>query len=198
MINSALSSHLGSFGSMLLTIAMAQELAQVMWDLRWMCILSVVIVFIDLWFGINESKKRNKKEYDAAMKAWEDGGRQGDEPQKKKIRESEAGRKTLCKIVDYVAIMALGALFGLAINENIGYFTHKETAAVALGVCCLFELSSIAGHWCYIHGIEYRFSLKGFVVGIIKAINVKIGNAVESGLNESEKETYKEKENGKD
>lgn len=196
MIQSAASSHLGSLGSMFLVVTMGEELVQVLWDLRWMVVFAIVIVLVDLWFGINESRKKYKAKYEEDMAEYEKNGRQGDEPKMQKIRESEAGRKTLCKVVDYMAIMAVGALFGLAINENIGYFTHKETAAVALGCCCLFELSSIAGHWCYINGIDYKFSLKGFFVGVVKAINPKVGSAVEGGLEGSDNQV--KKENGKD
>ena len=62
--------------------------------------------------------------------------------------------------------------------------THTVTAAVALGLGCLFELNSIIGHVAAIHGSKWRFSLKRFVVSLVRKKNEDLGDAVEDALDE--------------
>lgn len=64
--------------------------------------------------------------------------------------------------------LIIGALIGMAIFEPLDMATHTVTAAVALGLGCLFELDSIIGHVAAIHGSRWRFSLKRFVVAFVK------------------------------
>lgn len=101
-----------------------------------------------------------------------------------KIRFSRAGRRTCNKFVDYLTYLIIGALLGLAIFEPLDMATHTVTAAVALGLGCLFELDSIIGHVVAVHGGKWRFSVKRFLVTLVKRKNEDIGDAVEDALDE--------------
>lgn len=140
---------------------MLTEAVNVLFDLRWMIVLVIALITADLWWGVSESRKNGVE-----------------------IRFSRAGRRTCNKFVDYLTYLIIGALIGMAIFEPLDMATHTVTAAVALGLGCLFELDSIIGHVAAIHGSRWRFSLKRFVVAFVKKKNEDLGDAVEDALDE--------------
>lgn len=138
------------------------EMTGVLYNLRWMIILAVALILCDLWWGISASRYRGER-----------------------IRLSRAGRRTFNKLVDYLTYLLLGALFGLAIFEPLGLAGHTATAALGMGLGCLFEVDSIVGHVCELHGVTKRFSLHRFVLSLLKARRRDIGEAVEDALEDT-------------
>ena len=111
------------------------ECTQIVFDLRWMILLGFMLIVSDLWFGIRASKYLNVN-----------------------VRKSRAGRRTLNKIIDYICYISLGAVLGKAIGEPYGL----DPIIVAISVmilCYCFELDSIYGHICTLHGIDKKYSI---------------------------------------
>ncbi len=138
------------------------EAKDALFDLRWMLVLIVVLIVADFWFGVSESLK--KREH---------------------FRFSRAGRRTCNKAVDYITYLLLGAVIGMAIFEPLGWADHTTTAAVGLGLGCLWEIDSIIGHVCALHGVENRFTVKKFLISLLKRKNRDIGEAVEDALKDN-------------
>ena len=109
------------------------ECTQILYDLRWMIILAIILILSDLWFGLSASRL-----------------------QKIEIRKSRAGRRTLNKIVDYICYVLLGAVLGKAIGEPYG-MNPIVVSITAMVICYCFEIDSIYGHICEIHGIKKRY-----------------------------------------
>ena len=103
--------------------------------LRCMIILAIILILSDLWFGLSASRL-----------------------QKIEIRKSRAGRRTLNKIVDYICYVLLGAVLGKAIGEPYGMNPIVVSITVMV-ICYCFEVDSIYGHICEIHGIKKRYSI---------------------------------------
>lgn len=145
-----------SAGKAAMITTMGGEALSALYDLRWMLVFIVVLILADFWFGVSESL--HKREH---------------------FRFSRAGRRTCNKAVDYLTYLLVGALLGMAIFEPLGWATHTTTAAVGLGFGCVWEIDSIVGHVCALHGIENRFSVKKFIISLIKSKNKDIGDALE-------------------
>lgn len=111
------------------------EYLQILIDLRWMILLGVILVISDFWFGISESKKK-----------------------KKKIRRSSACRRTLNKSIDYFCYITLGSVLGKVLQEYYGLDAMVISASVLI-LCYAFEVDSIYGHICAIHGIKKHYSI---------------------------------------
>lgn len=143
---------------------MSLEALTVLYDLRWMVVLVAVLIFSDFWLGVSASLRR-----------------------KEEFRFSRAGRRTCGKFVEYITYLLLGALLGLSITEPLSIATHTQTAAVALGVGCLWELDSIIEHVCTLHNIKQRFSLKRLVIAMLRIKSDKAAKAVEEVLTDEDK-----------
>nr|DAI39107.1 MAG TPA: holin [Caudoviricetes sp.] len=143
-------------GKAIVVGTMGGEALSALYDLRWMLVLIVVLILADFWFGVSESLR--KREH---------------------FRFSRAGRRTCNKGVDYLTYLMLGSVLGLAIFEPLGWATHTTTAAVGLGFGCVWEMDSIVGHVCALHGIRNRFSVKRFIIALIKKKDDDVGEAVE-------------------
>lgn len=124
---------------------MGAEAMSALYDLRWMLVLMVVLIIADFWFGVSEAMKRR-------------------EP----FRFSRAGRRTCNKAVDYITYLLIGSLVGLAVFEPLGWATHVTTAAIGAGFGCVWEMDSILGHVCALHGVEQKFSIKRFIIWLIR------------------------------
>lgn len=148
-----------SGGKLLVITTMGNEALSALFDLRWMLVLVVVLIVADFWFGLSESLQRNED-----------------------FRLSRAGRRTCNKAVDYITYLILGAVMGLAIFEPLGWATHTTTAAYGLGFGCLWEIDSIVGHVCALHGIRKRFSVKRFIISLLKKKSTDLGEAVEEAI----------------
>ncbi len=142
---------------------MSKEAMTVLYDLRWMIVLVAVLIFSDFWLGVTASLRRNEE-----------------------FRFSRAGRRTCGKFVEYITYLLLGALLGLSITEPLDLATHTQTAAIALGVGCLWELDSIVEHVCTLHGFKQRFSVKRLIIAALRTKNDKAAQAVEEVLNSNQ------------
>ena len=148
--------------------AMGAEAMGALYDLRWMLVLIVVLIVADFWFGVSESLHKHEH-----------------------FRFSRAGRRTCNKAVDYVTYLMLGSVIGLAIFEPLGWANHVTTAAVGLGFGCLWEVDSIVGHLCELHGVKNKFSVKRLLIALIKKKDEDVGEAVEEAFEEMENEKEK-------
>lgn len=138
---------------------MGGEALSALFDLRWMLVLIVVLIVADFWFGVSESLHKHEH-----------------------FRFSRAGRRTCNKAVDYITYLILGSVLGLAIFEPLGWATHTTTAAIGLGFGCVWEVDSIVGHVCELHGVKNKFSVKRLIISIIKKKDADVGEAVEEVL----------------
>lgn len=116
-------------------IGLFGECTQILYDLRWMILLAIILILSDLWFGISASRVQGIA-----------------------IRKSRAGRRTLNKLVDYICYILLGAVLGKAIGEPYGMNPIIVSITVMV-ICYCFEVDSIYGHICEIHGIKKRHSI---------------------------------------
>lgn len=116
-------------------IGLFGECTQIIYDLRWMILLAIILILSDLWFGISASRVQGIV-----------------------IRKSRAGRRTLNKLVDYICYILLGAVLGKAIGEPYGMNPIVVSITVMV-ICYCFEVDSIYGHICEIHGIKKRYSI---------------------------------------
>lgn len=155
-----------STGKAVVVGTMGGEALGALYDLRWMLVLIVVLILADFWFGVSESLR--KREH---------------------FRFSRAGRRTCNKAVDYLTYLILGSVLGLAIFEPLGWATHTTTAAVGLGFGCVWEIDSIVGHVCALHGITNRFSVKRFIIALLKRKDDDVGEAVEEAWGDDVKNT---------
>lgn len=116
-------------------IGLLGECTQILYDLRWMILLAVILILSDLWFGISASRVHGIA-----------------------IRKSRAGRRTLNKLVDYICYILLGVVIGKAIGEPYGVDSMVVSITVMI-LCYCFEIDSIYGHICEIHGIKKQYSI---------------------------------------
>ena len=158
-----------------------QELMSVCFELRYMVILSFVLIVADFWWGHSESSKRYHhalQEHDKTLM------------EKYKWHKSRAERRSANKAVDYLTYLLVGAFLGLAVTEPMGICGHVFTAAIALGLGCACEVASIVGHILYVKlGVEVRVSdvwrlVCRFFVNLIKIKNHDIGEAVDNTIND--------------
>lgn len=138
---------------------MGMECITAIYDLRWMIVLIVVLIVADFWFGLSESLFKHEE-----------------------FRFSRAGRRTCNKLVDYLTYLLLGTVIGLAIFEPLNITTHTVTAAIGLGFGCLWEVDSIVGHICALHGVKSKFSVKRLIILLLKRKNKEVGEAIEEAL----------------
>ena len=138
---------------------MAGEAMTALYDLRWMIAFIFALVVSDFWFGVKASIAN-----------------------KEKFRFSSAGRRTCNKFCDYIVYLIVGALFGMAIFEPLGICSHTASAAMCLGLGCLWEIDSIIEHVCTLHGIKKRLSAKRLLIALLKAKHPEAGAAVEEAI----------------
>ena len=151
------------------TVAFATECIQLLYDLRWMILLAFILIIADFWFGLSASRL-----------------------QKIEIRKSRAGRRTLNKIVDYICYVLLGAVLGKAIGEPYG-MNPIAVSITVLVVCYGFEVDSIYGHICTLHGVEKRYSIWKILWSIV---TLKFNNLSEAFKDMSEQsKNYKQSKN---
>lgn len=156
--------------------SIGNELTGVVFDLRYMIMLSAAMIIADFWWGYSESHMRYEQATEKGDTALAD---------KYKWHKSRAVRRSANKVVDYLTYLVVGALFGLGITEPMEICSHVWTAAIGLGIGCACEIASIIGHIAYVKmGVEISMvdGWKAFVRFFGKIIKVKsseIGEAVE-------------------
>ena len=150
--------NLESLGRGTSMVVFGNELTALAWDMRWLFLTAFCLILVDFWFGTHASHKRGEH-----------------------FRTSRAVRRTLCKMVDYVCVVILGAFLGMGIGEPLG-ISHEAVAAVCVLVAIAVEIDSIYTNWCEVHDIEKRFSIAKLVTGIIGIKSKELKDAI----NESE------------
>ena len=167
------------------------EITQMITDSRWILIAVALFCIFDFRLGCKESAKRK----DAADK---DGNTMLSDLYR--FHRSRAIRRSANKFVDYVLLMMVSEAFGEAFLPYIGV-PYIYGAWVGGLIACGCELSSAAGHFIYIHGINVeKRSIRGYAYAFFKAMAVcfarqkggdQIGEAVEDAFNEAENKESK-------
>ncbi len=158
--------NLESLGRGTSMVVFGNELTELAWDMRWLFLTAFCLILVDFWFGTHASHKR------------------GDN-----FRTSRAVRRTLCKMVDYVCIVILGAFLGMGIGEPLG-IGHEAVAAVCVLIAIGVEIDSIYTNWCEVHDIEKRFSIAKLVTGIIGIKSKELKDAInESEIKDNDNKT---------
>lgn len=141
------------------------EIKGVVFELRWMLAFIIVMIVADFVLGI----------IDSVVKRGED------------FRFSRAGRRTMCKFIEYNSYLVLGFMLGLAILQPAGICSYTTSAMCGLGLAIVFEFDSIMDHVCAIHGIKNKVSIKRLLVGYIKKKYNAAGEIIEEVTSQEEK-----------
>lgn len=141
------------------------EIKSVVFELRWMLMFIIVMIIADFVLGI----------IDSVVKRGED------------FRFSRAGRRTMCKFIEYNSYLILGFMFGIAIFQPVGICSYHISSMCGLGLAIVFEFDSIMEHICDIHGIKNKVSIKRLLVGYIKKKYNAAGEIIEEVTNEEAK-----------
>lgn len=142
-------------------VGFGQELMSAIYTLRWMELALVVLIALDFGYGIADSVGRRGAEF----------------------HFSRAGRRTLGKALEYNAFLAAGLVFGAAF-EPLGAEPAKWAAA-GLAAALVFEADSISEHFCAVHGLKRRWSVKALLVGwLTRRLGVDLDGA--DGTNEAD------------
>lgn len=175
-----------SFGSLLVITTFGGEALGVLYDLRWAVLFLLLLIVVDFWFGACESSQHYKEAEDTDDK---EGMR------RYAFHFSRACRKSLVKAVDYIGILVLGVLAGLAIFEPLQWCNHQTTAAISLLIALILEGWSIVLHLFVLHGYEvdrssFRTTLtsvgKVVLVRLVKHKSPEVGEAIEDVFKENE------------
>lgn len=153
------------------TVGLLGECTQILYDLRWMILLAIILILSDLWFGISVSRVHSIE-----------------------IRKSRAGRRTLNKLVDYICYILLGAVLGKALGEPYGIDPIVVSITVMV-LCYCFEIDSIYGHICEIHGIKKRYSVWKILFKLITFKFKDLGEAFKDMAEQKNNSKTKNNEN---
>lgn len=164
------------------------ELVNMIADARWMMLAIFLCVVADFWYGWGESAKRyalaKEKGNEVLMAQY-------------KWRTSRALRRSINKVIDYIIWLAVGMIVGFAVLLPFGIdYIFGAAVATAISVGC--ELISILGHLLYLRGVKVeKKNITGFAKAVIIALakrkNRDVGEALEEGFNELEKENRNER-----
>lgn len=141
------------------------EIRSVVFELRWMLVFIVAMIIADFVLGI----------IDSVVKRGED------------FRFSRAGRRTMCKFIEYNSYLVLGFMLGIAILQPVGICSYTISSMCGLGLAIVFEFDSIMEHVCEIHGIKNRVSIKRLLVGYIKKKYAAAGEIIEEVTKDEKK-----------
>lgn len=176
---------MGSRGIVWATIG--AELITVCFELRYMVILSIILIVTDFWWGYRENTNRFEKAREKNNVYL---------MEKYRWHKSRAVRRSANKACDYLTYLLIGAFLGLGITEPMDICGHVFSAAIALGLGCLCEIASIVGHILYLKlGIEIKVSdawkwATRFFINLIKIKNHDMGEAMEGTITEYDKEQH--------
>lgn len=124
------------------TTAFYGEVIQLLFDLRWAFVCVTIMIFLDFGYGIADSV-----------------GRRGED-----FHLSRAGRRTMCKFIEYITYPIVGGIIGRAVLLPMGCGDMMIGGAMGVVLAILFEADSISEHFCAVHGIKKRFSIKGWII----------------------------------
>lgn len=128
------------------TAIFVNEVTRTLFELRWMEMAVIFLILIDFVYGVAASVGKRKEEF----------------------HFSRAGRRTTCKFLEYNGYLAGGMVFGMAVFEPLAICSHVTAAACGLLLAILYETDSITEHFCDVHGIRQRFSLKKALVAYLR------------------------------
>lgn len=115
--------------------------------IKYIIIATVLLVIMDLYFGISESRQNGKP-----------------------IRKSRAFRRTANKLMDYFFFILLtGLLQQIFLDSHIQTPYFSLVATILIG---FFELESIINHWLVLHHRK-RIKLKNYLVIFSKNDKIK-------------------------
>lgn len=150
------------------TYTFMKEIGSVIFELRWMLALIVAMIFADFVLGIIDSVSRRGEDF----------------------RFSRAGRRTMCKFIEYNSYLVLGFTFGIAILQPLNVCSYTVSSMCGLGLAIIFEFDSIMEHICVIHGLKNKVSIKHLLVAYIKKRYKVAGEIIEEvDKGKSEKKT---------
>lgn len=154
------------------------EATAIIVDSRWLLMLMVVLIVADFRFGMMESKRR-----------FAEAVREGDKVRQDyyKWHPSRAWRRTFNKLADYLVIMLVCQVIGMAILLPVGidYFYGPWMGGV---IACVCEIFSIFGHFFYLRGVTVE---KRNLVGFIKALIVSLARKKDEDVGEAIDEAFK-------
>lgn len=139
------------------------EMQQLIYDMRWFLLLCVVLIVVDLKFGIENSQAHGEL-----------------------IRTSRALRRTVNKLIDYLCWLMFSAVFAEAFAVPFGVDIMPVAAGVML-LACFNEIDSILQNYHAARGQE-GVSLIKFIVSLVKRKDKDVGAALEDTLKEKEDE----------
>lgn len=108
------------------SVVMTAFLAEVIADMLPFLIVAVIVILVDLIFGIRAARHR-----------------------KEEVRYSRAFRRTVSKTFEYVCWVTLSSSLAVA-------FHFPALEWIILGAVILNEVVSIASNWCEMHGIRIK------------------------------------------
>lgn len=158
----------------ILWIGFGNEAIIVIQDCRWQIMLCVIAIIADLWWAYSEHKYHVSKLPPEAQKK-----------EREKWRKSKAIRKSSVKLVDYMSLLLIGMVLGLAFCEPYDIANHTQCAACGVIIGVASDLLSCIGHFCVVREITIsRKSVSKFLVAFIKKKNEDIGEALEETINQ--------------
>lgn len=157
------------------------ELIALLYDGRWMMIAVILCIVVDFRLGWGESHKRLGEAEQMGNHTLMD---------KYKWHVSRAVRRSINKFFDYLFWICLGMAIGKAAVEPLGV-DYKLAGVVATAVIIFCEVSSIFGHFFYLHGAtvekaSVRGFFKAFAVALAKRKSEDVGEALEDALEKAE------------
>lgn len=105
-------------------------------------IVSLVLILVDLRFGVNAAKVRGES-----------------------IRKSRMIRRTVNKLVDYICWISIAWVIGRSFGQA---FHIPLLATIMMFVVCSIELTSIFDNYFEIKGINKRFNVFKFLTKLFK------------------------------
>lgn len=105
-------------------------------------LVAVVLIVVDLRFGIEAAKKRGEN-----------------------IRKSRAARRTINKFIDYICWISIAWVLGGSFGR---IFNLPLLPGITMIGVCVIELSSIVDNYCEIRGIKKKFNGWKFFTKVIK------------------------------
>lgn len=176
---------------------MGNEAIQAIQDLRWMIALVIILIITDFRFGMKESKQMHEKAVEINNKTL---------AKMTEFHMSRAIRRTCNKLVDYMTLLIVFCILGLAITEPYGICSHTITAGMAVIIAYVCEIASIFGHFFALRGIElpkFTWSSTFLFFGRLLASFAKtksedFGNALDETVQQTFAESKADKEKKKE
>lgn len=163
----------GSFGTTAIWFTFGNEALASIFDCRWLIVLCFIMMIADLWWAYSEHV------YHIVH------AKTAEERKKFEWRKSRAIRRTAMKLVDYITLMVVGVVIGLAITEPLGLCDHVVSAAIGGCIGVLADLLSIIGHLCVVREWKMPRNLfRNFFIALVKTKSEDIGNAIDESFKE--------------